>query len=160
MIKRISILLPERGDIVQVPIILGNGIRGVLRDVMTHVFLEKVAEKAESKNKSVNVDASALLLMFTGGVLRRRGDEQVTARSIDNLRKGIEVLLPLSVMGFALSNVMIPSKIKVSVFYPVCSETYQLIQDLIDKVKDKIEVNFDSLKQLSKESHRGNSDDA
>ncbi len=149
MIKRISILLPERGDIVQVPIILGNGIRGVLRDIMTYVFLEKVAEKAESKNKSVNVDARALLLMLTGGVLRRRGDEQVTARSIDNLRKRIEVLLPLSIMGFALSNVMIPSKIKISVFYPVCSETYQLIQDLIDKVKDKIEVNFDSLKQVS-----------
>ncbi len=149
LIKRISILLPEQGEVVQVPVILGNGFRGVLRDTMTNVFLGKVAEIAKKNNKEVEVDARVLLLMLTGGILRRRGEEQVTARSIDNLRQRAEVLLPLNIMGFALSNVMIPSKIKVSVFYPVCSETIALVKDLIDQVKDKTDIDFDKLSSVS-----------
>ena len=149
LIKRISILLPERGEVIQVPVILGNGFRGVLRDTMTNVFLEKVAEIAKKKNEKVEVDARVLLLMLSGGILARRGNEQVTASSIDNLRQKTEVLLPLNIMGFALSNVMIPSKIKVSVFYPICSETYALVKDLIDKVKDKTDIDFDKLSSIS-----------
>jgi CRISPR type IV-associated protein Csf2 len=150
LIKKISILLPERGEVVQVPAILGNGLRGVLRDIMTYVFLEKVAEKAKAKNKNVEVDARVLLLMLTGGILKRRGEEQITARSIENLRKKVELLPPLSSMGFALSNVMIPSKIKVSVFYPVSKETFDLVKDLIERVKSNLStVNFDELKEIS-----------
>ncbi len=149
LVKRIGILLPERGEIIQIPVILGNGFRGVLRDIMTNVFLEKVAEIAKKNNKKVEVDARVLLLMLSGGVLTRRGDEQVTARSIDNLRQKTEVLLPPNIMGFALSNVMIPSKIKVSVFYPVCSETFALVKDLVDKVKDKTNIDFDKLSSIS-----------
>ena len=149
LIKRISILLPERGEVLQVPVILGNGFRGVLRDTMTNVFLEKVSKIAKEKNEKVEVDARVLLLMLTGGVLRRRGEEQVTAKSIDSLRQKAEVLLPLNIMGFALSNVMIPSKIKVSVFYPVSNETYALVKDLIDQVKDKTNIDFDKLKSIS-----------
>ena len=136
LIKRISILLPEQGEVIQVPVILGNGFRGVLRDVMTNIFLERVAKIAEENNKNVKVDARVLLLMLSGGVLTRRGDEQVTAKNIDNLRQKSGFLLPLNIMGFALSNVMIPSKIKVSVFYPICKETLPLIQDLVDQVKN------------------------
>ena len=154
LIKRVSILLPERGEVLQIPVILGNGLRGVLRDVMTYVFLEKVAEIAKKKNKKeknkkVEIDARVLLLMLSGGVLTRRGEEQLTARSIDNLRQRVRVLLPLNVMGFALSNVMIPSKIKVSIFYPVCSETFALVRDLIDRVKDKIDIDFSRLSSIS-----------
>lgn len=150
LIKRISILLPQRGEVIQVPAILGNGFRGVLRDAMTYVFLEKVAEKAKAKDKNVEVDARVLLLMLTGGVLKRRGDEQVTAKSIENLRKKVELLLPLSTMGFALSNVMIPSKIKVSVLYPISKETFNLVKDLVEKVKGSISsINFDKLKEIS-----------
>ncbi len=137
LIKRISILLPEQGEVIQVPVILGNGFRGVLRDVMTNVFLERVAKIAKENNKNVKVDARVLLLMLSGGVLTRRGDEQVTAKNIDNLRQKSGFLLPLNIMGFALSNVMIPSKIKVSVFYPICRETLPLIQDLVDQAKNR-----------------------
>lgn len=136
LIKRISILLPEQGEVIQVPVILGNGFRGVLRDVMTNVFLERVAKIAKENSKNVKVDARVLLLMLSGGVLTRRGDEQVTAKNIDNLRRKSGFLLPLNIMGFALSNVMIPSKIKVSVFYPICKETLPLIQDLVGQAKN------------------------
>ena len=151
LIKRVSILLPEQGEVVQVPVILGNGLRGVLRDIMTNVFLEKVAEilNNTNNNKEIEIDARVLLLMLTGGVLTRRGEEQVTAKSIDKLRQRTEVLLPLNIMGFALTNVMIPSKIKVSVFYPVCSETSALTKDLIDQVKDKTNIDFDKLSSTS-----------
>lgn len=152
LIKRISILLPEQGEVIQVPVILGNGFRGVLRDVMTNVFLEKVAEIAKEKDKDVKVNAGVLLLMLSGGVLTRKGNEEVTAKSIKNLRQKAGTLLPLNIMGFALSNVMIPSKIKVSVLYPVCKETQPLIQDLIDQVKKakgQNNIDFDKLSSIS-----------
>ena len=149
LIKRISILLPEQGEVIQVPVILGNGFRGVLRDVMTNVFLERVAKIAKENNKNVKVDARVLLLMCSGGVLTRRGDEQVTAKNIDNLRQKSGFLLPLNIMGFALSNVMIPSKIKVSVFYPICKETLPLIQDLVDQAKNRDGQSIIDINKLS-----------
>ena len=150
LIKRISILLPENGEIIQVPVILGNGFRGILRDVMTYVFLEKVAEIAKSNNGNVNVDARVLLLMLSGGVLKRRSNAQVTASIVDNIRSHVELLPPLSIMGFSLSNVMLPSKIKVSVFYPVAKETIPLVGDLVEKVKRNSDsIDFDEFVKIS-----------
>ena len=148
LIKRVSLLLPERCEVIQVPVILGNGVRGVLRDVLTYTFLNKVAEVAKSKNKNVEVDARLLLLMLTGGVLRRREEAPITAKEIDALRKKVELLPPLNIMGFAIANVMVPSKIKVSTFYPICSETYSLIEDLINKIRDKLNVDVEKLKDI------------
>ena len=37
LVKKISILLPEQGEVIQVPVILGNGFRGVLRDVCHNI---------------------------------------------------------------------------------------------------------------------------
>jgi len=155
LIKRINILLPERGEVIRIPVILGNGIRGVLRDLMTIVFLEKVAEAAKSKGQKVEVDSRVLLLMLSGGVLTRGGEGRVTAKAIDNLRKEVELLPPLSLMGFALSNVMVPSKIKVSTFYPVCNETFGLIETLVDRVQKSgkaSSIDFDKLRLLSVKS--------
>jgi len=158
LVKRISVLLPEQGEVIRVPVILGNGFRGILRDVMTNVFLERVAKIAKENSRDVKVDARVLLLMLSGGVLTRKGDEQVTAKNIDNLRQKAGILLPLNIMGFALSNVMIPSKIKVSVFYPICRETQPLIQDLMDQVKEakgSISIDFDKLSSISVKSITG-----
>jgi len=160
LVKRVSILLPERGEPIQIPVILGNGIRGVLRDIITQVFLEKVAKVAESgkegkkeeeEKRKVEVDARLLLLMMSGGTLRGRGEEGVVARVIiENLRERVGLLPPLSMMGFALANVMIPSKIKVSSFYPVCDETYNLIEDLVTMVQGSAStVDFEKLRQIS-----------
>ncbi len=152
LIKKISILLPERSEVIQVPVILGNGFRGVLRDIMTYVFLEKVVEAArtDASNNNIDVDARVLLLMLTGGVLRRRVEEQVTGRNIENLRKRVELLPPLSIMGFALSNVMIPSKIKVSVFYPILNETFDLVRDLIENISDGVDaIDFKRLVEIN-----------
>ncbi len=154
LIKRISILLPEQDEIIQVPVILGNGLRGVLRDIMTITFLERVAKKAKDKGiKDIKVDARVLLLMLTGGVLKRRGEGQITAKNIYNLQDRAKVLLPLNIMGFALSNIMIPSKIKVSMFYPICSETYTLVEDLVEYIKSHNKgnknIDFDKLRSIS-----------
>ena len=152
LIKKISILLPERSEVIQVPVILGNGFRGVLRDIMTYVFLEKVVEAArtDASNNNIDVDARVLLLMLTGGVLRRRVEEQVTGRNIENLRKRVKLLPPLSIMGFALSNVMIPSKIKVSVFYPILNETFDLVRDLIENISDGVDaIDFKRLVEIN-----------
>jgi CRISPR type IV-associated protein Csf2 len=148
LIKRVNVLLPEKCEVIQVPVTLGNGIRGVLRDVITYTFLNKVVEASKDKNRSVEVDARLLLLMLTGGVLRRREEAPITAKEIDALRKKVELLLPLNLMGFAIANIMVPSKIKVSVFYPICSETYDLVEDLINKIKDELKINIEEFRNI------------
>jgi len=174
LVKRVSILLPEEGsEPIQIPMILGNGIRGILRDIITQVFLERVAKvagKGKEEKKEVEVDARLLLLMMSGGTLKERegkqravkekegveGEEkeraaagEVAAGVIKNIREKVNLLPPLSMMGFALANVMIPSKIKVSLFYPVCYETYNLINDLVDMIRGSVStVDFEKLKQV------------
>jgi len=148
LIKKVSILLPERHEIIEVPVIFGNGVRGVLRDVLAYTFLNKVAEVAKDKNQSVEVDARLLLLMLTGGVLRRREEAPITAKEIDALKEKVKLLPPLNIMGFAIANVMVPSKIKVSTFYPICSETYGLVEDLINKIKNDLKINIDKFKEI------------
>ena len=150
LIKKVSVLLPERHEIVEVPVIFGNGVRGVLRDVLTYTFLNKVVEVAKNKNKNmtVEVDARLLLLMLTGGVLRKRGEAPITADKIKNLKEKVELLPPLNIMGFAIANVMVPSKIKVSMFYPICKETYSLVEDLIGKVKCYLKTSVEMFKEI------------
>jgi len=160
LIKKVSVLLPGRGEIIEVPVILGNGIRGVLRDVLTYMFLNKVVEVAKNNNKDVEVDARLFLLMLTGGVLRRREEAPITARMIDALRRNVELIPPLNIMGFAIANVMVPSKIKVSTFYPICKETYGLVEDLINKIRTDLKIAKEiPLKKLVSEIQMMHKDD-
>ncbi|WP_448579736.1 RAMP superfamily CRISPR-associated protein [Thermosphaera sp.] len=148
LIKKVSILLPERHEIIEVPVIFGNGVRGVLRDVLAYTFLNKVVEVAKNRNESVEVDARLLLLMLTGGVLRRREETPITAKEINDLKEKVKLLPPLNIMGFAIANVMVPSKIKVSTFYPICSETYDLVGDLIDKIENDLKNYIGKFKEI------------
>jgi len=137
--KRINLYLPESGRVIAVPVVLGNAIRGVLRDVMAEVFIEEVLNNLEEKP---TWHAGALITLFSGGLLKgEAGAERVTAAEV--ARKVTDVmkkLLPLSVMGCALPGIMVPSKIKITTFYPVCEETRTLVGDLVEKVKEDLKV--------------------
>lgn len=133
--KRTNLYLPEEGKIIAVPVILGNAIRGVLRDIMAETFIEEVLDHLEEKPEW---HAGALITLFSGGLLRgEERAERVTAADIANkVADTMKKLLPLSIMGCALPGVMVPSKIKITVFYPVCKETGALVVDLIEKVEN------------------------
>ena len=134
LIKRINLFLPEKG-LISIPVILGNAIRGVLRDIMAEVFIEETRSNLKGKP---TWHAGALITLFSGGLLRgEERMERITAADIaQKISNLLKKLLPLSIMGCALPGIMVPSKIKVSIFYPVCKETEILIRDLVQKITD------------------------
>ena len=134
--KRISLYLPEDGRIIAVPVVLGNAIRGVLRDIMAETFIEEVLAHLEEKP---TWHAGALIALFSGGLLR--GEERVERVTAANVARRVadvmKKLLPLSIMGCALPGIMVPSKIKITTFFPVCEEAKALVVDLVERVGDE-----------------------
>jgi len=149
--KRINLYLPEREEIMAVPVILGNAIRGVLRDAMAEVFIQEVLNHLKEKQ---TWHAGALMTLFSGGLLR--GEERVERVTAADVAKSVtsimKKLLPLSIMGCALPGIMVPSKIKITTFYPICKETNVLVADLIKKVADGDENLKNKLKGALKQS--------
>ncbi|NJE42475.1 RAMP superfamily CRISPR-associated protein [Thermococcus sp. GR6] len=135
-------IIQEDGSAIDVPIIPGNSLRGVLRDQMTLQFLEdlKMAiEKNREKNKKPNngqytlsAHVGTLLSLFSGGILS--GEEKSDGSKEPNIKEIMDnyvyPLLPLSIMGVALKKIIIPGKIKVGIGYPVTEETRHLLVDL------------------------------
>lgn len=133
--KRINLYLPERGTIIAIPAVLGNALRGVLRDVMAEAFIEEVLKHV----KKPEWHAGALLTLFSGGMLRgEQRVERVTAAAVaERVAQVVRLLTPLSIMGCALPGIMVPSKVKLATFYPACEETRTLIDDLVERVEDE-----------------------
>ncbi|WP_297064488.1 RAMP superfamily CRISPR-associated protein [Thermococcus sp.] len=132
-------IVKEDGTALEVPVIPGNSLRGVLRDQMALQFLEDVksaqmGSKKETETsgnpESLNAHIGTLLSLFSGGILS--GEEK--AQGMPNIKKIMEnyvyPLLPLSIVGVALKKIIIPGKIKVGIGYPVTKETKSLLTDL------------------------------
>jgi hypothetical protein len=133
-IKTLLYKLPvvlRNGVIMEIPVIPGNSFRGVLRDTMSKRFILDVC-RASSEEK-IAVDPGTALSMFSGGILSKpkKSDKKSKEDSIYTLIEGhARYLLPLSILGFAVSNTIVPGKIKVGCGYPVVRETKELIEDL------------------------------
>ena len=137
--KRINLYLPESGRVITIPVVLGNAIRGALRDVMAEVFIEEVLSNLKEKP---TWHAGALITLFSGGLLKgEAGAERITAAKVaERVTNVMRRLLPLSVMGCALPGIMVPSKIKITTFYPVCEETRTLVSDLVEEVEGDLKA--------------------
>lgn len=127
LLYKIPVILKD-GEILQLPIIPGNSFRGVLRDTMAKRFILDVCENHPDSGR-VEIDAGTALSMFSGGVLSRRGASEV--ESVHTLIEGYaQYLLPLSILGFAVSNTIVPGKIKIGCGYPIVKETKDLVEDI------------------------------
>lgn len=110
--------IQEDGEIVDVPIISGNAIRGTFRDIFAKDVLTK-------ENGDITpVDANIFNLLFSGGSLSSTGSETLNLEKIRELRKGLPML---SVLGCSVGNIIIQGKLKVGMLIPICLETKHLI---------------------------------
>ena len=149
-------VVKDNGDVLDIPIIPGNSIRGAFRDVMVIQFLQDVKEKLESNqnnssntkkgkaediDRTLTVNAGTLMTLFSGGILAKSGEHGLNAKKIsEKMENYVKPLLPLSIMGCALVKFMVPSKLKFGIGYPIVEETKDLIDDLIeDEPKVKLE---------------------
>ncbi|WP_297518078.1 RAMP superfamily CRISPR-associated protein [Thermococcus sp.] len=132
-------IVKEDGTALEVPVIPGNSLRGVLRDQMALQFLEDVKSAlteskketgAPEKQESLNAHIGTLMSLFSGGILSGEEKSQGMPNIKEIMENYIYPLLPLSIMGVALKKIIIPGRIKVGIGYPVTKETKSLLTDL------------------------------
>lgn len=130
LLYRMTVMTPE-GEVLETPVIPGNSLRGVLRDEMTLQFLSDTS--SAYKRKKLSVHAGTALSLFSGGILSRGEEEGVDATTLDRIIQNyVRYLLPMSILGASIAKIMIPSKLKVGIGYPITYETHFLTNDLIN----------------------------
>lgn len=126
LLYRMPVVTPS-GDVLEIPVIPGNSLRGVLRDAMAIKFLSDVRKHQQN----VSVHAGTAVSLFSGGILARGEEAGVSATDLNRLMKDyVQYLLPISILGASIGKIMIPSKIKVGMGYPVTRETDFLVSHL------------------------------
>lgn len=102
-------------EIIEIPVISGNSIRGIWRRIGAKYLLEKLGIKEEE------ITAELYHKLFTGGSLNSSVDHaQIT------YRREVRKLIPfLSIFGSALDSFILKGKIVSSFLYPVSAETEQ-----------------------------------
>lgn len=102
-------------QLVNVPIITGNSIRGYLRRLVMQDFLTRLDYTLESPK--------TYHFLFTGGILEALDKADKGAVNISLKSKLIDILPPLALFGSALGNQMFTGKMKVGQAHLICKET-------------------------------------
>lgn len=102
------VLQPD-GTVEEVFVYNGNAWRGQLRDLIATYFLDHVG------NPQIGLDAFHLL--YSGGAI---GGNQQT--DINQARAYRRLITPIALLGGGIGNQILPGKLRVSNFYPVCRE--------------------------------------
>lgn len=98
-----------------IPVITGNAVRGVLRDNGARVLLDKMGTKV---NKEV------FHIFFSGGNLNGTLKEDIAKA------KSVRQHFPLiSLLGGGLGDMILSGKIMVGNLYPLCEETYEMLDE-------------------------------
>jgi len=109
-----------KGNVVEIPVVSGNSIRGKIRDLAAIEILTK------TDGIKVQVDADNFNLLFSGGSLESVGDKNLDIKKVRKMRKDIPML---SVLGCSIGNVILPGKVDIGKMIPICKETLHLIPE-------------------------------
>jgi hypothetical protein len=113
MLRRMKFLVKD--EVMDIPIISGNAVRGYLRRLLMEDFIYQVGY-LEIHNYFLYHS------LFSGGVLETREASEVGVLNLE-LRRKIRVFLPpVSLFGFAYKNQVVDGKMKVSHLLPCCEE--------------------------------------
>lgn len=124
MLRREKFVQPD-GSVEKVPIISGNSIRGILRDVGMYDMLQKVGYGVNKDSGEVTgLPLSAFYFLFSGGALSSTGESGI---NVDKFRKMKELVPLIGIFGGAIGNAIMPGKVKIGKLVPICKETLHLL---------------------------------
>jgi len=101
-------------SVIEIPVISGNSIRGILRRMIWDDLLERVGYTL--------TNMKIYHMLFTGGILEAVDSKDSGVIDIEMKRKLRAELPPLAVLGTALGNQMFEGKLKCAIAQPVCAE--------------------------------------
>lgn len=125
-LRRERFVQPD-GSVEEVPVISGNGLRGMLRDRgMWHMCRELGYGVDEEAGRVLGLSLSAFYFLFSGGMLGNAGSGGI---DVDYARKLREAIPLVSIFGGAVGNQILPGKLKVGKAIPICAETQHLLPE-------------------------------
>lgn len=125
-LRREKFVQPD-GSVEDVPVISGNGLRGMLRDRgMLHMCRALGYGISEETGEVRGLSLPAFYFLFSGGTLT---SEAGRGLDIDYARR-LRQLIPLvGLFGGAIGNQIMPGKMRIGKAIPICSETAHLIPE-------------------------------
>jgi len=99
---------------IEIPVISGNAIRGILRRMIWDDLLERVGYTL--------TNMKIYHMLFTGGILEAVDSKDSGVIDIEMKRRIRTELPPLAVLGTALGNQMFEGKLKCAIAQPICAE--------------------------------------
>lgn len=108
-------------SVIEIPVISGNAIRGVLRRMIWDDLLERVGYTL--------ANMKIYHMLFTGGILEAVDSKDSGLIDIDMKKRLRAELPPLAVLGTALGNQMFEGKLKCAIAQPICSELKEFLPD-------------------------------
>jgi CRISPR type IV-associated protein Csf2 len=123
-LRREKFVQPD-GTIEEVPVLSGNGLRGMLRDRgMLHMCRLLGYGVSDEDGTVQGLTLPAFHFLFSGGILTSEGGKGL---DIELARK-LRALIPLvGVFGGAVGNQILPGRLKVGKAIPICAETVHLL---------------------------------
>ena len=122
-LRREKFVQPDH-TVEEVPVLSGNGLRGMLRDRgMLHMCH---ALGLGSGDAAKGLSVPAFHFLFSGGSLTSTAGKAVDLEGARRIRE----LIPLvGIFGGAMGNQIMPGKLKVGKAIPICSETQHLLPE-------------------------------
>ncbi|MFI3211116.1 MAG: hypothetical protein R3Y64_08755 [Peptostreptococcaceae bacterium] len=129
------------GEVVEIPVLTGNALRGTLRRLAMEDFLIKVGLDVEKISKDL------YHTLFSGGALTT-GSRYYEVGEIKEFRKNCPMM---ALFGCALGSQMPEGKLKVGISIPICTETQEFTDVQTDlSIYDLLEENFYTRHDTSK----------
>lgn len=124
-LRREKVVMPN-GEIEKIPVISGNAVRGILRDVGMYDMVQQLGYGIEKDGKIQGLSLNAFYFLFSGGSLTSEGGSGL---KVDKFRKMKELIPLIGVFGGAMGNQIMPGKVKIGKLIPIASETNHLLPD-------------------------------
>lgn len=123
LLRREKIAQPD-GSVTEVPVISGNSIRGILRDVGMMHMLNALGYGVNTETGEVQgLSLAAFYFLLSGGALTKSS----RGLDVDEARRWREMIPLVAVFGGAMGNQIMPGKLKVGKLIPICAETAHIV---------------------------------
>lgn len=116
-LRREKFLLPD-GRLEEIPVVSGNAVRGILRDVAADLWWSKVG--------SPQLTLPVVHALWSGGALAKSTGTPVSGTRLAELRRAVPVV---SVFGAAGGGRIIDGCLQVGKLVPICAETAHLVPE-------------------------------
>lgn len=125
-LRREKFVQPD-GRVEEVPLISGNGMRGMLRDRgMLHFCRALGYGINEQTGEVAGLSLPAFYFLFSGGSLTAEGSKAIDLEAMRSLRQ----LIPLvGIFGGALGKQILSGKVSIGKLIPICAETAHVLPE-------------------------------